>query len=108
MIDARDVTKNIAKLSGNKASLSSVLVLSLPNGPGLTNARATISDTGYDIRMTFSAAYFLDLSKTEHASLFQDSVPVWEVLKQIGNYLERSLQPKMNGAIVGAPFIGEG
>jgi NDP-sugar pyrophosphorylase family protein len=75
--------------------------------PGLTNARAIISHTGYDIRVTFFAADFLDLSKTEHASLFQDSAPVWEVLKQIGNYLERFLQPKMNGAIVGAPFIGE-
>jgi UDP-N-acetylglucosamine diphosphorylase / glucose-1-phosphate thymidylyltransferase / UDP-N-acetylgalactosamine diphosphorylase / glucosamine-1-phosphate N-acetyltransferase / galactosamine-1-phosphate N-acetyltransferase len=55
--------------------------------------------------MTFSAADFLDLSKTEHTSLFQDSVPVWEALKQIGNYLERSLQPAMKGATIGAPFI---
>jgi UDP-N-acetylglucosamine diphosphorylase / glucose-1-phosphate thymidylyltransferase / UDP-N-acetylgalactosamine diphosphorylase / glucosamine-1-phosphate N-acetyltransferase / galactosamine-1-phosphate N-acetyltransferase len=55
--------------------------------------------------MTFSAADFLDLSKTEHTSLFQDSVPVWEALKQIGNYLERSLQPAMKGATTGAPFI---
>jgi UDP-N-acetylglucosamine diphosphorylase / glucose-1-phosphate thymidylyltransferase / UDP-N-acetylgalactosamine diphosphorylase / glucosamine-1-phosphate N-acetyltransferase / galactosamine-1-phosphate N-acetyltransferase len=57
--------------------------------------------------MTFSAADFLDLSKTEHTSLFQDSVTVWEALKQIGNYLERSLQPAMKGAIRGAPFIGD-
>jgi UDP-N-acetylglucosamine diphosphorylase / glucose-1-phosphate thymidylyltransferase / UDP-N-acetylgalactosamine diphosphorylase / glucosamine-1-phosphate N-acetyltransferase / galactosamine-1-phosphate N-acetyltransferase len=57
--------------------------------------------------MIFRAADFLDLSKTEHSSLFQDSVPVWEALKQIGKYLEHSLQPKMNGAVVGAPFIGE-
>jgi UDP-N-acetylglucosamine diphosphorylase / glucose-1-phosphate thymidylyltransferase / UDP-N-acetylgalactosamine diphosphorylase / glucosamine-1-phosphate N-acetyltransferase / galactosamine-1-phosphate N-acetyltransferase len=56
--------------------------------------------------MTFPAADFLDLSKTEHASLFQESAPVWEALKQIGNYLERSLQPQMNGTIIGAPFIG--
>jgi NDP-sugar pyrophosphorylase family protein len=57
--------------------------------------------------MTFRAADFLDLSHTEHASLFQDSMPVWEALKQIGNYLKRSLQPSMNGEILGAPFIGE-
>jgi NDP-sugar pyrophosphorylase family protein len=57
--------------------------------------------------MIFRAADFLDLSKTEHSSLFQDSMPVWEALKQIGKYLEHSLQPKMNGAVVGAPFIGE-
>jgi len=55
--------------------------------------------------MTFSAADFLDLSKTEHTSLFQDPVPVWEALKQISNYLERSLQPAMKGATIGAPFI---
>ena len=57
--------------------------------------------------MTFSAADFLDLSKTEHTSLFQDSVPVWEALKQIRSYLERSLQPEMNGKMFGAPFIGD-
>ena len=68
---------------------------------------ASISDPGYDIGMTFSAADFLDLSKTEHRSLFQDSAPVWEALKQIGTYLERSLQPKMNGEILGNAFIGE-
>jgi NDP-sugar pyrophosphorylase family protein len=57
--------------------------------------------------MTFSAADFLDLSKTEHPSLFQDSVPVWEALKQIRNYLESSLQPAMKGNMLGAPFIGD-
>jgi UDP-N-acetylglucosamine diphosphorylase / glucose-1-phosphate thymidylyltransferase / UDP-N-acetylgalactosamine diphosphorylase / glucosamine-1-phosphate N-acetyltransferase / galactosamine-1-phosphate N-acetyltransferase len=57
--------------------------------------------------MTFSAADFLDLSKTEHTSLFQDSVPVWEALKQIRSYLERSLQPAMKGKMLGAPFIGD-
>ena len=57
--------------------------------------------------MTFSAADFLDLSKTEHPSLFQDSVPVWEALKQIRNYLESSLRPAMKGKMLGAPFIGD-
>ncbi|MBV8223762.1 MAG: UDP-N-acetylglucosamine diphosphorylase, partial [Verrucomicrobia bacterium] len=57
--------------------------------------------------MTFSAVDFLDLSKTEHIALFQDSVPAWEALKQIRTYLERSLQPAMNGTIIGAPFIGD-
>ena len=72
-----------------------------------TNRCAFVSDTGYDNTMIFAAADFLDLSKTEHGSLFQDSVPVWEALKQIGNYLERFLQPRMNGTIAGSPFIGE-
>jgi UDP-N-acetylglucosamine diphosphorylase / glucose-1-phosphate thymidylyltransferase / UDP-N-acetylgalactosamine diphosphorylase / glucosamine-1-phosphate N-acetyltransferase / galactosamine-1-phosphate N-acetyltransferase len=56
--------------------------------------------------MTFAAADFLDLSKSEHASLFLDSVPVWDALKQIASYLERLLQPQMQGQIIGAPFIG--
>ena len=57
--------------------------------------------------MTFPAADFLDLSQTEHTSLFQDSMPVWEALKQIGDYLRRSLQPGMNGKVLGTPFIGD-
>ena len=64
-------------------------------------------DKGYDLLMTFPAANFLDLSKTEHAALFQESMPVWEPLKQIGDYLQRFLQPKMNGVILGAPYIGD-
>jgi NDP-sugar pyrophosphorylase family protein len=57
--------------------------------------------------MTFSAADFLDLSKTEHTSLFQDSVPVWEALKKISDYLQQRLEPKMQGTILGHPFIGD-
>jgi UDP-N-acetylglucosamine diphosphorylase / glucose-1-phosphate thymidylyltransferase / UDP-N-acetylgalactosamine diphosphorylase / glucosamine-1-phosphate N-acetyltransferase / galactosamine-1-phosphate N-acetyltransferase len=57
--------------------------------------------------MTFPAADFLDLSHTDHASLFRDSVPVWEALKQIGLYLQQRLEPKMNGTIFGHPFIGD-
>lgn len=57
--------------------------------------------------MTFAAADFLDLSKTEHASLFQDSAPVWEALKKIGDYLKQRLEPKMQGTILGHPFISD-
>jgi UDP-N-acetylglucosamine diphosphorylase / glucose-1-phosphate thymidylyltransferase / UDP-N-acetylgalactosamine diphosphorylase / glucosamine-1-phosphate N-acetyltransferase / galactosamine-1-phosphate N-acetyltransferase len=57
--------------------------------------------------MTFPAADFLDLSHTDHASLFRDSVPVWEALKQIGEYLHQHLEPKMNGTVLGHPFIGD-
>jgi NDP-sugar pyrophosphorylase family protein len=57
--------------------------------------------------MTFSAADFLDLSKTEHTSLFQDSVPVWEALKKISDYLQQRLEPKMQGTTLGHPFIGD-
>ena len=64
-------------------------------------------DKGYDLLMTFPGASFLDLSKTEHAALFQESMPVWEPLKQISDYLQRFLQPKMNGVILGAPYIGD-
>jgi len=76
---------------------------SLPRIPTV----AFISHTGYAARMTFSAADFLDLSKTEHASLFQDSAPVWEALKLIRNYLERFLQPAMKGTTIGTPFISD-
>jgi UDP-N-acetylglucosamine diphosphorylase / glucose-1-phosphate thymidylyltransferase / UDP-N-acetylgalactosamine diphosphorylase / glucosamine-1-phosphate N-acetyltransferase / galactosamine-1-phosphate N-acetyltransferase len=58
-------------------------------------------------KMAFSAADFLDLSHTEHASLFQDSMPVWEALKKIGDYLQQRLEPKMQGTILGNPFIGD-
>ena len=58
-------------------------------------------------RMTFPAADFLDLSHTDHPSLFRDSTPVWEALKQIGEYLQQRLEPKMNGTILGHPFIGD-
>jgi UDP-N-acetylglucosamine diphosphorylase / glucose-1-phosphate thymidylyltransferase / UDP-N-acetylgalactosamine diphosphorylase / glucosamine-1-phosphate N-acetyltransferase / galactosamine-1-phosphate N-acetyltransferase len=78
-----------------------------PQSVSRTNAYAFVCDAGYDVRMIFAAADFLDLSQTEHASLFQDSAPAWEALKQIGNYLEHFLQPKMNGTILGAPFIGD-
>ena len=57
--------------------------------------------------MTFSAADFLDLSRTDHASLFPDSIPVWEALKKIADYLQQRLQPKMQGTILGHPFISD-
>ena len=58
-------------------------------------------------RMTFPAADFLDLSRTAHTSLFQDSTPVWEALKKLGDYLQQHLEPKMHGTILGHPFIGD-
>ena len=61
----------------------------------------------YDFRMTFPAPDFLDLSRTDHASLFQDSMPVWEALKKISDYLKQRLEPKMRGTILGQPFIGD-
>jgi UDP-N-acetylglucosamine diphosphorylase / glucose-1-phosphate thymidylyltransferase / UDP-N-acetylgalactosamine diphosphorylase / glucosamine-1-phosphate N-acetyltransferase / galactosamine-1-phosphate N-acetyltransferase len=57
--------------------------------------------------MTFSALDFLDLSKTEHSLLFQDSIPVWEALKKIAGYLQQRLEPKIQGTILGNPFIGD-
>ena len=57
--------------------------------------------------MTFPAADFLDLSRTEHSSLFQESLPVWEALKKIGDYLQRHLEPKINGTTSGHTFIGD-
>lgn len=34
-------------------------------------------------------------------------MPVWEALKQIGDYLKHSLQPGINGKVLGTPFIGD-
>lgn len=56
--------------------------------------------------MNFAASDFVDLSQTEHPSLFQGSEPVWDALKRIAEYLRRSLEPKMQGSISGNPFIG--
>ena len=65
------------------------------------------SDAGYDVKMTFAAADFLDLSRTDHASLFPDSMPVWEALKKIADYLQKRPEPEMHGTILGHPFISD-
>lgn len=56
--------------------------------------------------MIFTTSNFVDLSQTEHESLFADSIQVWDALTRIGDYLRDSLKPNMQGTVLGQPFIG--
>jgi len=63
----------------------------------------------------FSAANYLDLSDSPHASLFSDDEkPAWAALTQIAPYLREHLRPAIDGdvseqAFVGSPiFVGAG
>ena len=55
--------------------------------------------------MTFPASDYLDLNHTEHRMLFENSVQVWDALKQITSYLQFRLKPAIHGRLVGKPFI---
>ena len=53
----------------------------------------------------FEPGKFLDLSHTEHRTLFENVAEVWLALKQIASYLQFRLKPAVNGRLVGKPFI---
>lgn len=53
----------------------------------------------------FSPANFLDLNQTEHRTIFDNSVQVWDVLTQIGSYLQFRLKPALHAKVMGRPFI---
>ncbi len=55
--------------------------------------------------MTFPPADFLDLNRSEHRMLFDQSVNAWDALKQIPSYLQFRLKPQILGRLVGKPFI---
>ncbi len=55
--------------------------------------------------MTFPPNDFLDLNRSEHRMLFDQSVNAWDALKQIPSYLQFRLKPQINGRLVGKPFI---
>jgi UDP-N-acetylglucosamine diphosphorylase / glucose-1-phosphate thymidylyltransferase / UDP-N-acetylgalactosamine diphosphorylase / glucosamine-1-phosphate N-acetyltransferase / galactosamine-1-phosphate N-acetyltransferase len=55
----------------------------------------------------FAPSNFLNLDQTEHRTLFDNSVQVWDVLKQIGSYLQFRLKPAICGRIMGRPFISD-
>ena len=55
--------------------------------------------------MTFAPTHYLDLNRTEHRMLFDNSVNVWDALKQIPSYLQFRLKPQIQGRLVGKPFI---
>lgn len=63
----------------------------------------------------FSAARYLDLSRSPHRDLFaDDGVPAWSALSAISDYLREHLRPAIKGdvspqAFLGSPvFVGEG
>ena len=55
--------------------------------------------------MTFPPTDFLDLNRSEHRMLFDQSVNAWDALKQIPSYLQFRLKPAILGRLVGKPFI---
>jgi NDP-sugar pyrophosphorylase family protein len=54
---------------------------------------------------TFAPQNYLDLNHTEHRMLFENSVHVWDALKQIVSYLQFRLKPSIQGRLIGKPFI---
>jgi NDP-sugar pyrophosphorylase family protein len=56
---------------------------------------------------TFAPADFLDLTQTEHATLFDGVTNAWEVLPKLKDYLAANLKPENRGRIIGTPVIGE-
>jgi NDP-sugar pyrophosphorylase family protein len=52
--------------------------------------------------------HFLNLEETEHASLFTDLSRVWEGLKGLKEYVEKTVRPELLHTSIGQPgFIGE-
>jgi NDP-sugar pyrophosphorylase family protein len=54
----------------------------------------------------FLAADYLDLNQTEHRTLFDNSVQIWDALKQIGSYLQFRLKPAIYGRVLGRAYVG--
>src|ERR1700721_1172978 len=55
----------------------------------------------------FAPSDFLNLDQTEHRTIFDNSTQVWDVLKQIGSYLQFRLKPAVYARVLGRPFISE-
>lgn len=55
--------------------------------------------------MKFLPSEYLDLAHTDHRSLFDKVVNVWEALPLISSYLQFRLQPAIHGKQIGRPFI---
>ena len=50
---------------------------------------------------------YLDLTQTDHASLFAADEPIWLVLKKIDSYLTANLSPGLHGTTIGQPYLGD-
>jgi UDP-N-acetylglucosamine diphosphorylase / glucose-1-phosphate thymidylyltransferase / UDP-N-acetylgalactosamine diphosphorylase / glucosamine-1-phosphate N-acetyltransferase / galactosamine-1-phosphate N-acetyltransferase len=50
---------------------------------------------------------FFDLTKTEHAAIFEGVQYVWEVLPRIKDYIKEHLKPQICGDVSPLAFVGE-
>jgi NDP-sugar pyrophosphorylase family protein len=55
----------------------------------------------------FEPSEFFDLAQTEHIALFDKVQYPWDVLQQIGKYLQFRLKPGISGVVSGKPFISD-
>ena len=55
----------------------------------------------------FKAAELFDLSRTEHAGVFDGCEYAWEALNKLGDYLGRHLRPGLHNRCQGVAYIGE-
>jgi NDP-sugar pyrophosphorylase family protein len=55
--------------------------------------------------MKFSPQDYLDLTRTDHRSLFEKVSHVWEALPLISSYLQFRLKPAIHGKQIGRPFV---
>jgi UDP-N-acetylglucosamine diphosphorylase / glucose-1-phosphate thymidylyltransferase / UDP-N-acetylgalactosamine diphosphorylase / glucosamine-1-phosphate N-acetyltransferase / galactosamine-1-phosphate N-acetyltransferase len=57
--------------------------------------------------MIFTPEKFFDLNETEHRSMFFRNERVWDVIKEIEEYLKVVLVPELRGPMIGLPNIGD-
>ncbi|MCE0483532.1 MAG: UDP-N-acetylglucosamine diphosphorylase [Methylacidiphilales bacterium] len=55
----------------------------------------------------FAPADYLDLRESDHPALFHGAIQAWDILSQIGYYLEKRLVPANLGRVIGQPVIGD-
>ncbi len=55
----------------------------------------------------FAPAELFDLTRTEHAAIFEGCEHAWEALKKIAEYLEAHLRPGLHNRCEGVAYIGE-
>ncbi len=55
----------------------------------------------------FSPAAYLDLSKTSHRGLIDETQPVWAPIGRIREYLEATLTPGIHGTVMPGAWVGE-
>jgi NDP-sugar pyrophosphorylase family protein len=58
-------------------------------------------------RRMFEPNQLFDLSKTQHASLFEGCDQAWEGLKKIKDYISKNLRPELRNRCVGEAYIGK-